>query len=227
MAPDTHGIHFVHLPAGSVIDAGMVQGNLRLTDCARASLLFRTSYEGSVTIEGAEPTPRDGLIGFLTRLTTASRPALRVFDNQSVVMSDFYTESSDQIAILSGTAGQAAGAVTIQAPKVQMSSGNLVFDIQNYGGRIYYGQSQFYCDPPERNFRSVGNNPVQLLLAGNYWYNSHPTFGLSPATRLTVLGNSGAADVGVTPAALADVAVALDDLRRLGKLDYDLSHSNL
>ena len=88
-APDLHGIHFVGLPAGSVIDASSVQGNLRMTDCARATLLFRTSYEGTVTIEGAD-SRRGGLIGFLTRLATVTRPALRVFDNQSVVMSDFY-----------------------------------------------------------------------------------------------------------------------------------------
>ena len=34
----------------------------------------------------------DGLIGFLTRLATICKPALRVRDNRSVVMSDFYSE---------------------------------------------------------------------------------------------------------------------------------------
>ena len=52
-APDKHGIHFDRLPAGSVVDAWHVQGNVRITDCARATLLFRTSYEGTVTLEGA------------------------------------------------------------------------------------------------------------------------------------------------------------------------------
>ena len=37
--PDIHGIHFVGLPAGSVIDASSVEGNLRMTDCSRAEFV--------------------------------------------------------------------------------------------------------------------------------------------------------------------------------------------
>ena len=53
-APDKHG-HALRssLPPGSVVDARHVQGNLRITGSDRAMLLFRTSYEGTVTIEGA------------------------------------------------------------------------------------------------------------------------------------------------------------------------------
>jgi hypothetical protein len=221
-APDTHGIHFVRLPKDSVIVASGVQGNLRMTDCARASMLFRTSYEGTVTIEGRDST-QDGLIGFLTRLTTQSRPALRVFDNQSVVMSDFYVEQSDQIAVFSGTPGQSDGAVTIQGPKAQMLTNNPVFDIQDYSGRIYYGQTQFYTEPVETKFRSAGPRPVQLMLAGDFWYNNHPGFDLNPATSLTVIANSGIADATMTPESLAALSAALDDLRRLGELDRHLS----
>jgi len=35
-APDTHGIHFDQLSAGSIVDAVHVQGNLRITGCERA-----------------------------------------------------------------------------------------------------------------------------------------------------------------------------------------------
>ena len=62
-APETHGIHFDHLAPGSVVDAVHVQGNLRITGSDRAKLLFRTSYEGTITIEGAASS-RDGQIGF-------------------------------------------------------------------------------------------------------------------------------------------------------------------
>ena len=223
MAPDKHGIHFVQLPPGSVVDARMVQGNLRVTDCAGADLLFRISYEGTVTIEGTE-SARGGLTGFLTRLTTASRPALRVYDNQSVVISDFYVESSDQIAVFTGAPGQSAGAVTIQGPKAHMSGGEVVFDIQNYGGRIYYGQTQFYGEPMETKFQSSGTQPIRLILAGNFWYHNHPAFALDQATRLALLGNSGVADSVIGPEDLAALSSALDDLRRLGKLDKNLQH---
>lgn len=220
--PGMHGIHFVGLPAGSVIDASSVEGNLRITGCSRADLLFRVSYEGTVTIDGASSS-HDGLTGFLTRLTTISDPALRVFDDQSVVMSDFYVEQSHQVAVFSGAVGQDAGAVTIQSPKVHTGTNNPVFDIQDYAGRIYYGQSMFYVEPEETRFRSSGTRPVQLILAGDFWYKNHPVFDLNPATRLTLLGNSGVANTTVTPEALNDLSASLDDLRRLGRLDNRLN----
>ena len=73
-------------------------------------MFFRTAYEGTVTIEGAA-TPRDGFIGFQTRLATITRPTLRVRDNQSVVMSDFYGEQIvDKHMEFEGKPGQPEGA---------------------------------------------------------------------------------------------------------------------
>jgi hypothetical protein len=220
--PDKHGIHFLQLPAGSVVDASRVNGNLRMTGCARATMLFRTSYEGTVTIEGKEPE-RDGFIGFLTRLTTGSNPALRVLDDQSVVLSDFYVESSDQVATFSGTAGRVDGAVTIQEPKINLLTTNPVFNIQDFAGRIYLGQSMFYGDPVEMRIRASGNRPVQLLLAGDFWYHNHPAFETNSATSLTLIANSATADTAVTAAAAATLSASLDDLRQLGRLDHNLA----
>ncbi|MBU0606591.1 MAG: hypothetical protein KKI08_01840, partial [Armatimonadetes bacterium] len=59
--PDLHGLRFADLPAGSVIEGEGVQGNLRFTGCARATILFRTSYEGTITVEG-EKQQRDGFL---------------------------------------------------------------------------------------------------------------------------------------------------------------------
>jgi hypothetical protein len=226
--PDLHGMHFVNLPRGSLIDAPHVQGNLRITDCARATMLFRTSYEGTITIEGAA-TPRDGFLGFLTRLTTTANPTLRVRDNQSLVMSDFYGEQIDKHVIFEGKPGQPAGAATLQGPKIHTWTQEPVLTVNGYAGRIYYGQSQFYTDPKEPRFLSSGTQPLRLILAGHFWYGARPRFELGPAVKLTLLGNCGAspsdgsqievADRGLDDAALAAMADALDDLRQLGELD--------
>ncbi|MHB1037422.1 MAG: glycosyl hydrolase family 28-related protein [Pirellulales bacterium] len=223
-APDRHGIHFVGLPAGSTVDAVHVQGNLRISDCARATLLFRTSYEGTVTVEGAS-APRDGLLGFLTRLATLSKPTLHVRDNQSLVMSDFYNEQSDQHLILEGAAGQPEGAVTIQGPKMHMFTQEPVFDLRDYAGRVYYGQSQFYTEPKEPRFLSQGTRPVRLILAGHFWYGTRPRFELGPAVKLTMLANREVADQGVDDGSLRAMADALDDLRRLGQADRRVGES--
>jgi len=219
--PDRHGIHFDRLPAGSVIDAGYVQGNLRITDCPHATLLFRTAYEGTVTLEGAPSAP-DGFAGFLTRLATETKPALRVLDNNSVVMSDFYVEEGDQVAVIKGAAGQPPGRVTIQGPKMHLHTQEPVFDIADYSGQVYYGQTQMYCDPQETVFRLSGARPVRLILAGDFWYNNRPVFKAEPSAQVVLAGNSGAPDSTLGPPELAAIAAALDDLRRLGALDLHL-----
>jgi len=222
-APDIHGLHFDQLPAGSIVDAIHVQGNLRITGSDRALFLFRTSYEGTVTIAGpAGSAP--GVIGFMTRLATQSKPTLRVRDNRSVVMSDFYNEQSDQHLVFEGAVGQPEGSVTIQGPKMHMFTQEPVFDIRDYSGRIYYGQSQFYVEPKEPRFVSGGTRPVRLTLAGHFWYDTKPRFELGPEVTLTMLANREVPDVGVDAGAMQAIAAALDDLRRLGELDQRLSN---
>jgi hypothetical protein len=221
-APDRHGLHFDRLSPGSIVHAVHVQGNIRITGSDRVLLLFRTSYEGTVTIDGPAAS-QDGIVGFLTRLATASKPTLRVRDNRSVVMSDFYNEQSDQHLVFEGTPGQPEGAVTIQGPKMHMFTQEPVFDIRNYAGRIYYGQSQFYTEPKEPRFVSKGTRPVSLILAGHFWYGTKPRFELGPEVALALLGNREVADAGVDDRAMKKVAAALDDLRRLGELDQRIS----
>ncbi len=252
-APDEHGLHFDQLPPGSVVEAIHVQGNLRITGSDRALFLFRTSYEGTVTIRGpaasgtvpifvagghkngtvpfgitvdtktctASAAP-EGFLGFLTRLATQSKPTLRVCDNRSIVMSDFYNEQSDQHMVFEGAAGQPEGSVTIQGPKMYMFTQEPVIDIRDYAGRIYYGQSQFYTEPKEPRFVSHGTRLVRLILAGHFWYNTKPRFELGPEVKLTLVANREVPDRGVDDEALKAISAALDDLRRLGELDLRL-----
>ena len=216
-----HLFPFDQLTPGSVVDAVHVQGNLRITGSDRALLLFRTSYEGTVTIEGLAAS-QEGIVGFLTRLATQSKPTLRVRDNRSVVMSDFYNEQSDQHLVFEGAPGQPEGAVTIQGPKMHMFTQEPVFDIRDYAGRIYYGQSQFYTEPKEPRFVSKGTRPVRLILAGHFWYDTKPRFELGPEVKLTMVANREVPDAGVDDEAMKAIAAALDDLRRLGAVDQRL-----
>jgi hypothetical protein len=221
LAPNTHGVHFDHLPAGSVVVTRKVQGNLRIDGCDEATLLFRASYEGTATIEGS-PTGRTGTTGFLSRMATITAPALQVFDNQSLVMSDFYVESSQQIAVFSGTTNESPGTVTIEGPKAQMVTTNPVFNIQGYAGQIFYGEVLFYGQPAHTIFQSSATPSLHLILAGGFWYGNSPVFSLNPAATPTLVGNLTAADSGITAGTLPAIANALDDLRTLGQMDYSL-----
>jgi hypothetical protein len=222
-APDKHGLHFDNLSPGSLVEALHVQGNLRITGSNRARFLFRTSYEGTVTIEGPAAS-QQGIVGFLTRVATVSKPTLWVRDNRSVVISEFYNEQSDQDMVFEGAPGQPAGSVTIQGPKMHMNSQAPVIDIHDYAGRIYYGQSQFYTEPKEPRFISKGTRPVSLVLAGHLWLKTKPRFELGPEVKLTLAANSEVPDTRLDDGALRDMAAALDDLRRLGALDRELSN---
>ena len=79
------------------------------------------------------------------------------------------------------------------------------------------------CEPKEMEFRCSGTRPVQLILAGDFWYNSRPVFKAEPAAHIVLFGNKGASDSPITSADLAAISSALDDLRRLGELDYRLA----
>jgi len=101
-----------------------------------------------------------------------------------------------------------------------------VFQIRNYAGRIYYGQSQFYTEPKEPRFVSQGTRSVSLILAGHFWYRTKPRFELGPEVKLTLVANREVPDAGVDDGAMKATAAALDDLRRLGELDQRLTASS-
>ena len=112
--------------------------------------------------------------------------------------------------------------MTIQGPKMHMFTQEPVFDIRDYAGRIYYGQSQFYIEPKEPRFVSTGTRPVRLILAGHFWYDTKPRFELGPEVKLTLIANREVADTGLDDEAMLAMAAALDDLRRLGAVDHRL-----
>ncbi|MGC8667025.1 MAG: glycosyl hydrolase family 28-related protein [Chthonomonadales bacterium] len=217
-APDTHGIRFLRLPEGAVVDARHVQGNLRIEDCSDATLLFRTSYEGTVTVSGGHANSR-GLIGFLTRLDTLAGPTLHVHDNASLVMSDFYDEQSESHLLLEGDARLPAGRVTIQGPKTHLVTQQPVIELRGYCGGIYYGQNEFYVEPKTPRVVATGPSEATVLIAGCFFYNSRLQADLPPSVRLGLLGNVGMDDTPPTQDILHLYSAALDDLRRLGEAD--------
>ncbi len=220
-SPNTHGIHLVRLPKGSVVVAPHVQGNLRIEDCGDATLLFRTSYEGTVTVSG-QTSGTSGLIGFLTRLDTIAGPTLHVLDNRSVVLSDFYDEQSDSHVLLEGEPRLPPGRVTVQGPKMHLNTQQPVIELRNYRGDLFYGQNEFYIEPKKARVVGIGASEARILIAGCFFYNSRLISQLAPTVRLSLIGNIGMDDTPADPSALQLYADALDDLRRLGAADLSI-----
>jgi len=66
---------------------------------------------------------------------------------------------------------------------------------------------------------------MDLMLMGNHFYRTTPEFQISENSRLTLIGNQGVENSSeISDTILAKVAPGLDNLRRLGKIDYELNH---
>jgi len=223
--PLIQGMEFVDLPQNAVVRGVFVQGNLRLKNCSRATILFNNSYGGSVTIEGSEKQ-RDGFLGFMTRLSTNPAYTLLIKNNYSIVMSDFYNENSNRHIILEGGTNDPDGSVTIQGGKTHLKTQNPVVQINNYSGRVLLGPNQYYVAPIPAVMTQRGDRSVDLILIANIFYKTKPEFRLTGNARLALIGNQGCKNSPKIPApVLAKVAAGLDDLRRLGETDYELNHS--
>jgi len=187
------GLRCRNLPQGSTIVADHFNGNVRFTGCSGAKILFNTSFEGMIQVERGEGAqePRDGMLGFLTRLATINSVGLIVRNSQSIVMSDYYVESAERLMDFQAESGDPAGRITIQMAKSHCSK-NPVIDIQNYCGRITLGHSMFYPGGVHPALvTQQGANPCQVQLMACQAYNVSPEFRLSGSAKLTLLENAG------------------------------------
>jgi hypothetical protein len=240
--PFRKGMVFTGLGDKDVVLLPHVQGNLRFTDCGRATVLANCSYEGSVVVEGKE-RDRGGLLGFQTRLATVVTYGLYLRDNQSIVMSDFYVEQADNGYLFEGGADGPPGRATIGGAKFHSFASddprkNNILDIRGYRGELFIGPYQFYQEPKRMRMRQQGGGPLELFLIGCSWYGARPDVTLGPGGKLVVVGNESygtgkdgepftdAAPFKQSPteADLARIGRALDDLRRLGEQDLRLNH---
>ena len=230
--PLEHGIRFVGLGHGDRVQIREVNGNLRFVDSAAATILLRLSYEGTILVEG-KSTARDGFLGGAVHLGTVTDPAIWLKDNQSLVMSDLYVESSAHHTRLEGDAALPAGRLVLQGAKFELDKpANNGLDVNNYRGEVLLGPYQFYVGNPIHHFVQHGNAPFALTMLGTLFYNSQPDFKLAPRRSSA---SSGASTVGLTGGdkvsaakGISDMNVeqsmprivrALDDLRRLGTVD--------
>jgi hypothetical protein len=242
--PLRKGMRFTNLGAKDVVVMPHVHGNMRFVDCGDATILANTSYEGSVVVEGKSKA-RAGLLGFQTRLATAVTHGLYLRDNQNIVMSDFYMESSDNGYLFEGAAGDPPGRATIQGAKIHFPTSpdptkNTAFDILNYNGQIFFGPDQFYGEPKQMRIRQKGDAASELFLLGCSWYGPQPDVQIGAAGRVSLIANEsyGSAKDGepapdpalfgeaATGSVLEKVSAALDDLRRLGEADLLLNHAH-
>lgn len=211
------GLHIKGLTEKDFLDVWHLQGNIRIEDCGKAKLLFRNSYEGSVVIRGKNS--REGLIAFLMRLATLVPYSVYIYDSNSAVFTDFYNEQSDQHIYLEGKAGDPPGMVVITGAKSHLNEDKPYADIINYHGSLVLGMNQFYVNPKTFVFNQEGDNPFALLLFGHFFYNTQAKFSFSSG-KVYELANYPEETQGRVPMeALRLLQLALDELRKVGRLE--------
>ena len=211
-------------------------GNLHMTDCADATIFVRLSYEGTFMVDG-KSADRNGFIGGAVRLGTVTDPAIWVKDNQSLVLSDVYVESSAHHTRLEGDASLPAGRVTLQGAKFELAKPeNNGLEVNNYRGELVLGPYQFYVGNPLHRFVRQGDAPFEMTLLGSIFYNSIPEFiftgsnGAYAIAGIYTVGltddivstRPGPVDVNVDKA-LPQVVRAFADLRKLLAIDQILN----
>lgn len=234
--PFVKGLVLRGLGKEATVWARHVEGNIRMVDSARATILLANTYEGSTTIEGTDKR-RDGFIGALAHLGTICTHALYVKDNHSFVASDYYIEQTDNGFSCEGSADDPPGRVTLQCPKINLTvdpkaPAPIAIAINNYAGQIFMGSSQFYVEPKPMRFRHEGARPLEFFLWACSFYEETLEVKKADAATLHVIGISTiGSNLGGAPTqenasapAIAKLAAALDDLRRLGEVDLQISH---
>ncbi|MCC7491980.1 MAG: right-handed parallel beta-helix repeat-containing protein [Fimbriimonadaceae bacterium] len=222
--PDVRGLRLERLGPHCRVDLGHLQGNLTLTDCARATVLLRTSYEGTITVQGTA-RERDGFLGVLTRLSTLVTTPLRLRDSHSLVASDWYVEQAAAHAHLSGAPTDPPGRLTFSGAKAHVGQANPLFQLTDYHGAFVFAGNQFYCEPLEPELRQTGTAPVELLLWGNCFYNTRFKLSATAALRAYALANQPAGSgqaPALPPPPTALLQAACDDWRRLGQVEREL-----
>lgn len=241
--PFNKGLALHDLAPGAVVRIGHVQGNIRLRDAARATVLLGNSYEGSVVIEGESPE-RDGITGILSRLGTSCTHVLYVRKSHSVIGSDFYVEQADNGFHFTGSPGDPPGRITLHIPKMHMGPagmsaedlerlGRVPFEMRNYHGGILVGPVQFYINPVEMRLTRSGEAPGEMIVWGGAFYNTRPVVDAPDGAGFGMVGAIGIGEQRPDESELADtlaadgldtLAKALDDLRRLGEADLRVNH---
>jgi len=233
--PFRKGLHLKGLGDKAVVLMRYVQGNLRIIDSARATILGNTTFEGSVVVEGKDKR-RTGLLGFMTRLSTIVTHGLYLRDNHSIVMSDFYVEQSENGFVFEGSNDDPPGRATIQGAKVHFTvpkdapEKGAAMTINNYGGQIFLGHHQFYVEPEAVRINHVGSQPLDLFIIGSCFYRTYVDVTKDDALKVYLLGNETVgkqeriAEDTMDTKQLEQIAPAFDDLRRLGEVDLKLNY---
>lgn len=203
-----------------------IEGNLQFANSGDATILHTVGYEGTFWVRGEN---RKGFLGVMTRLATRSKHSIYVEDSQSFVASDFYEEQAPPEGIvITGKKGDVPGRLTLGFVKVDR-----VVHVRNYVGEINLVATQFYLHRSHGNPGiNIEGKPPRINFLASFFY--VPKLVVEPAdAKINLVGSSGSstyssAELDGNRVHLVDqIASSIQDLRKLGQVDWQLNHPGL
>ena len=220
------GLQFLNLPKGASVSANHLNGNVRATNSSRAKILINFHWEGTLTVEGAVETIRDGFIGLQAKLSTNAPYGIHIKDNQNLIVTNYYMEQADQYLLIEGNNSNINGHATIAGIKVNTNK-NPAIEINNYKGRIACVSLQYYQGIDPKEITQTGTQPLNLLMIGNTGFSPKINFNTTPAASLVLLQNKWIGKADTIPLVGLQVAAdAFDDFRELGQYDLAMNFTD-
>lgn len=236
--------HFVHL-----------DGNLLVADSAKGTVFLNFMIQGSLNISGALQPAADRPYPSVAAATVVGLTDhdINVMDDQSVVITDYYSEqikTGHLIVSGNGKSGGSPGRVTISAVKSDCYTSSEI-TVNNYHGTLVYANSLFFEGPPVA-ITQTGTAAVNITMLGNGFNGSStaqalkwnlgtggkgrnsavgnlvPCMNCKPASPAMVYPETEAASVnGGAATTNGTIAAAIEDWRKLGLLDLLLNHPTI
>ena len=227
--PEVKGLLLNGLDADDIVVMDFVVGNIRLLDSANATVVGNITYEGSITVDHDSAT-RNGFLGFMSRFSTGTLYGVAVHENNSIVLSDFYYEQSNNDGIiLDGRAEDPSGRATIHMPKAHNWLPVNTVKIDDYSGQITV-IAKYTPDALNPQFSHTGTRSVGITLYSSTFYGCVLTYSGGTGANYSFVGNFANGTSGVAPAdsynaqTLTDLSMSMDDLLDLGWLDLELNY---
>lgn len=178
------GFHFKNIPDGSVILAEHIDGIVEIEGTSSATILI--GYHEGRKFRVSGPSHTDQFIGVLNRTSCCSDWPLEIYDNQSLVMTDWYNEQTSHLIKIHGNS-KTTGSISIDHSKAE-SKMPLFNYIKNYKGNItlsggFFGNASIKSP---RKILAENFNDTEITLHSNMFWNFPPTIhmDLNPYVNL-------------------------------------------
>lgn len=178
---------FDAMPAGSRIVSQHLDGRLNIRNSSEATVLLGSLISVQTVIEGESPS--SGFLGILSRVSALSDYPLVIKDNQSLVQTDWYNEQTSHLVALQG-GGERWGQVILDHTEASLTQ-PMIATLDDYKGLFaqFGGMFGLPLDNRSRRIQVQHGNDIDLVLAGNIYWNQAPVIENVNQSRIHTLAN--------------------------------------